>query len=168
MAHRLQGRYIMKMVIVLIIVALTGLGCAKPVKDDYVDPEALPYVISFSNLVQRPIWFSVTIVDKIDYPSAPGTQVTGLCKPNGTDREVLLLKSWWRVAPAPERNHLVWHELVHCMLGYMKHDDRLDPYGQPISIMYSSTPPPGTFSAKKQQFEQEILDIRDGIKAYVH
>lgn len=151
-------------VFVLIAIAMLLSSCARE-KRFNIDAELLPYVQSFESLTRVPINFDMRIVDTIVSPTYTVIPSTiGLCSVGGPSTLVQISRSWWDGASELLREQAVYHELGHCALGYLKHDDTVDSNSWSDSIMSTYIQPLFLYEQKREKYVVELLLMATGLK----
>ncbi len=123
------------------LLLLITVGCANPKFDDIyaVNPELELYIQSFEYESTR-LGIPLQITNlRAGFGNAKlaGPTAIGFCR-RGRTPLIIIDQAYWNTATVMEREHLMFHELGHCILN-LEHNNKMVPvgiYSIPESIMY--------------------------------
>lgn len=113
------------------------MGCAKPKEEDKrqfknIDGSLEPYYRLFTER------FNIQIGDVTAGLTDLSGDMAGICYQNADGRnEIKIDKAYFDAISGPQREELMFHELLHCTINANHNENRLED-GCPQSIMHSS------------------------------
>lgn len=134
----------------ILVTLLVGLmGCGKC--EEGIAPELRPYVDRFNEIAGREVVVSSgTCAVLADANVLVGF---GVCKDDGL---IVVNRLLWDSYNEEDREILFFHELGHCALG-RSHDNRVDKYGAPMSMMHWAGVPMKRYMAHRQYYLDELF-----------
>ena len=123
------------------LLALISLGlaaCGNGLYPDHVDTDLEPLVSVFYADVQA-AGLKTSYVYSVTFGTIKEKDVLGLCYPGlaGVGRHIVISRARWNESSPALRAHVIYHELVHCALDYMQHDENglMAPYANTEETM---------------------------------
>jgi hypothetical protein len=99
-----------------------------------IDPQIKPYIDRYVQEAQK-VGKTIVVNNLVASLGTLGqADWAGQCVLGGTPT-ITLSQADWDLFDDAMREQLVFHELGHCVL-FRDHNNDLDPYGNPVSIMY--------------------------------
>lgn len=162
--------------LILAVVLLTGCGTASKqqspslgqfstlVNQFVSDAAAHGKTVDASHLVIQVHTFpsTTTVVNQTATETDTETEsVNGQCNYDSINGPTVWISDVVASTYGPESlEAVVYHELGHCLL-QRDHTNGLDSSGNPISIMYYSTLPGGTYYAAREAYLVELFSVED-------
>lgn len=144
----------MRNVMMLVVMSLSLVACGA--KKGVQDPAVVEYVQRYESTFGRDVSSqTITMVDKIENTSAPGT--VGVCF-SGAD-EIHILRSYWDKASDLQKQMVVFHELGHCDM-HEEHRVGLQPDNCANSIMYPYTLSDTCYTEHMSDYLKELIANR--------
>lgn len=110
----------------ILLISLMLSACAEEIPKDEViiDAQVMPYVEQFINDAHSygVYELSDTSVILVDTLAVAGSSV-GLCTVTLRGKTITILRSWWNMNDDKAREIVIYHEMGHCALGRMGHNN---------------------------------------------
>lgn len=170
----------MKNTLYLIILSITGCGAA-PFKVDsrIVDPAFIPYVQEFVYEAKaRSVQLNFGAIQKlsIQFDSNTVFPILAQCKVYPDRLEIVVNPPAWDSASKAARELLLNHEMGHCILGKMAHNDTkitfysyydaTETWAGPASLMNTYVIPASIYAINRNYYLNELFNVYDNSVLY--
>lgn len=136
----------------IILTAIFVLGCAQPQSHFQIDGFEVYYNSFVENTGRTSNNLIITYADLFESGHIGECHLGG-----GITSTVVVDIAYWSTASEPDRQELIDHELGHCILGRINHDDSVFPNGVPRSIMNSHHFDPAIIKANHYYYYNELV-----------
>lgn len=146
---------------ILICVALLAVlfmlsGCNQWVPIATLDEELKPYFVRYEQMIGVSPW---DVSASFEYINEENSAVMGKCTVHGQIKYITIYTYHWDRETELSREQIMFHELTHCVKGFMRHNNDRRQNRCPVSVMHEYHMSDNCYELHYNEYIQELIDL---------